>query len=497
MRTRILTIAALSLLAPLTPALTGPAAAVPAGAASAPRYTITDLGTLGGDRSAATAISNSGQVVGYSVTPQGAEHAFRWSAGSMTDLGTLPGGGYSHANAVNDAGQVAGLSDRSSGSYGYPVRWSAAGAIQDLGGPITNQLGSGNAIDPAGRVAGGQRPASSEGEPVAMLYDTAGRPHLLAKGSLGAAAGINARGQIVGSPAYIWQNGAVTSLPGLAGGSASARAISISGLVAGSAGTVDGSLHAALWRGRAITDLGTIDGIRYNQANAVNAAGQVVGTADPLCSPCVAPRAWLWRAGSATALDSLIPAGSGWTLQQANGISDRGEIAGAGLHNGKLHAFVLTPVFHATVDFGPAATPAAPGYSADTGAVYGPRGGGLTYGWDVSNTASTRIRHSAASPDARYDTLTHLQKPGAGTRWELAVPSGQYLVHIVAGDPVATDSTFRISAEGALAVAATPTAASPWAEGTVRVNVTDGRLTIANAPGSSNDKLCYLDVTAV
>jgi probable HAF family extracellular repeat protein len=350
MRTRILTIAALSLLAPLTPALTGPAAAVPAGAASAPRYTITDLGTLGGDRSVATAISNSGQVVGYSVTPQGAEHAFRWSAGSMTDLGTLPGGGYSHANAVNDAGQVAGLSDRSSGGYGYPVRWSASGAIQDLGGPITNQLGSGNAIDPAGRVAGGQRPASSEGEPVAMLYDAAGRPHLLAKGSLGAAAGINARGQIVGSPGYIWQNGAVTSLPGLAGGSASARAISISGLVAGSAGTVDGSLHAALWRGRAITDLGTIDGIRYNQANAVNAAGQVVGTADPLCSPCVAPRAWLWRAGSATALDSLIPAGSGWTLQQANGISDRGEIAGAGLHNGKLHAFVLVPVFHATAD---------------------------------------------------------------------------------------------------------------------------------------------------
>jgi hypothetical protein len=61
---------------------------------------------------------------------------------------------------------------------------------------------------------------------------------------------------------------------------------------------------------------------------------------------------------------------------------------------------------------------------------------------------------------------------------------------------VATDSRFRISAEGTIAVDATPTAASPWAEGTVRVSVTDGRLTIANATGSSNDKLCYLDVTA-
>jgi probable HAF family extracellular repeat protein len=289
----------------------------------------------------------------------------------------------------------------------------------------------------------------------------------------------------------------VTYLPGRAGGgSGDARAISVSGLVAGSAGTADG-LRAALWRDGAITDLGTVDGIRFNQANAVNAAGQVVGTADPLCTPCVAPRAWLWQSGSMTPLDSLIPAQSGWTLRQANSINDLGQIAGAGLFHGQLHAFLLTPPFHATVNFGPAASATPAGYTADTGAVYGPRGGGLTFGWNTANEPATRDRNSASSPDQRYDTLTHLQKAGGGTTWEIAVPAGTYLVHAVAGDPVATDSTFRISAEGVLAVSGRPSAAAPWVEGTARVTVTDGRLTITSAAGAVNNKLNYVDILAV
>jgi probable HAF family extracellular repeat protein len=62
---------------------------------------ITDLGTLPGDAypvSSATAINDSGQVVGY-----GDRHAFQWSAsGGMQDLGTLPGSTNSYANGIND-----------------------------------------------------------------------------------------------------------------------------------------------------------------------------------------------------------------------------------------------------------------------------------------------------------------------------------------------------------------------------------------------------------
>lgn len=49
-----------------------------------PAYAISDLGTLGGDISVATAISESGLVVGWSTTAPGQEadgpgvHAFLW-----------------------------------------------------------------------------------------------------------------------------------------------------------------------------------------------------------------------------------------------------------------------------------------------------------------------------------------------------------------------------------------------------------------------------------
>lgn len=492
----------IALLAPLPFAVPASAAA-PAAAAS--RYTITDLGTLGtGSTSVANAVNNAGVVVGYSdVTPNGTQHAFKWSGGAMTDLGTEAGGGNSRANAVNDAGQVAGTADRMPGGYGYPVRWSAAGVIQDLGGPITNRLGVGNAIDPAGRVAGGQRPADSEDGPLAILYDQAGNPTELGTppDSLNAAAGVNAQDEVVGSPAFTWHAGTLTMLPQLpGGGGAAATAVNVSGQVVGAVAVPGpaGGLDAALWqKNGALTDLGTVDAIQYNQANAINAAGQIVGTADPKCQPCAAPLAWLRQPGGPlSTLNSLLPAASGWNLQQANGINDRGQIVGAGLHNGSLHAFLLSPVFAATVNFAPAGAPVPAGYTADTGAVYGPRSGGLSYGWNLDNSANTRGRTSASAPDPRYSTLIHLQRPGSATVWELAVPNGRYTVHVVSGDPDFTDSTYRLTAEATVVVSGTPTAAAHWVEGTAQVTVSDGRLTVTNASGSSNNKIDYVDVIA-
>jgi probable HAF family extracellular repeat protein len=49
-----------------------------------------DLGTLGGPDSAAHGINDRADVVGKAITAAGEQHAFRWSAGTMTDLGTLP-----------------------------------------------------------------------------------------------------------------------------------------------------------------------------------------------------------------------------------------------------------------------------------------------------------------------------------------------------------------------------------------------------------------------
>ena len=56
-----------------------------------------------------TDINSSGQVVGSAYIDQAQSHAFVWQNGVMTDLGTL-GGEMSRPAAINEHGQVAGVS---------------------------------------------------------------------------------------------------------------------------------------------------------------------------------------------------------------------------------------------------------------------------------------------------------------------------------------------------------------------------------------------------
>src|SRR6266849_6592683 len=64
--------------------------------ARAPQWSFVDLGTLGSDTSVASAVSNRGDVAGYSITPvtggppgspTALMHAFVWRNGALTDLG--------------------------------------------------------------------------------------------------------------------------------------------------------------------------------------------------------------------------------------------------------------------------------------------------------------------------------------------------------------------------------------------------------------------------
>jgi probable HAF family extracellular repeat protein len=116
---------------------------------------MTDLGTLGGTFSQAFGINPAGQVVGVSNTVSGQQHAFVWTDGVMTDLGTL-GGNFSEATAVNPRGQAVGFSETEQPGVVTPYHafvWQN-GVMTDLGtlgGACCSQA---LAINPAGQIVG-------------------------------------------------------------------------------------------------------------------------------------------------------------------------------------------------------------------------------------------------------------------------------------------------------------------------------------------------------
>jgi probable HAF family extracellular repeat protein len=70
--------------------------------------------------SSANAINDRGDVVGASYDSAGNFHAFLWSNGVMTDLGTLPGfTARSVASSINESGQIMGYSAAANGGAHY------------------------------------------------------------------------------------------------------------------------------------------------------------------------------------------------------------------------------------------------------------------------------------------------------------------------------------------------------------------------------------------
>ena len=80
----------------------------PASFAQTAGYTLTDIGRLPGHtRSEPAAVNNLGQVVGVSMVPNSYDmRAFLFRDGNLTDLGTY-GWDASSAAGINDAGQIA------------------------------------------------------------------------------------------------------------------------------------------------------------------------------------------------------------------------------------------------------------------------------------------------------------------------------------------------------------------------------------------------------
>jgi hypothetical protein len=135
------------------------------------------------------------------------------------------------------------------------------------------------------------------------------------------------------------------------------------------------------------------------------------------------------------------------------------------------------------------------GYQPDYGFVYGDRGNGFSYGWDVDNSANTAVRH--VNPDPRYDRLIAMEVPGGGQVWEIALPDGTYDVHLVSGDPSFVNSIYEVAINGVLATRGGVNSAQPYQEAWRRIKVADGLLVLSNAAGSRNNKINFIEINRI
>jgi probable HAF family extracellular repeat protein len=321
-------------------------------AGSTARWTIHDLGTLGGKESAALDVNNRGQIVGWAETGRKAggipvKHAVLWQQGKRIDLGVkyLPGRS-SMASKINDRGDIVLATDFD-------------GSFLLRGGKLVKlRLTEVYALNERGQVIG--IGFAGNGSLHGFLWES-GKPTDL--GSLeqrrraaweeSAPTALNERGQIVGySPTdardrdddsitwgFLWQEGRMIALPPLRGprdsvypAESHASSINARGHVVGHSDTrreQEGSrflapgLHAVLWvRGR-VVDLGTLATSRYDRrvnsaAVAINDRRWIIGYSEP--SADKPAHATLWRAGT---IFDLHPRGNS---SEAEALNERGQI---------------------------------------------------------------------------------------------------------------------------------------------------------------------------
>jgi probable HAF family extracellular repeat protein len=226
-----------------------------------------ELPTSSGDpEGMAFSINDSGQVVGASGTCAPFSiftglymqplHALLWETGTVTDLGSLGGTGQGNGiipHAINKQGQVVGYSDLRGNANFHAFLWTRATGMQDLG-TLTGGVNSlANAINDEGDVVGVSLDANFN--PRAFLWENgtmtdlntlipANSPLLLML-----ACGINSSGQIVGfgvtstgeAHGYLLTPTSLTSANGSTPGGTSAVVTPLNLTTAASSVVLDGS----------------------------------------------------------------------------------------------------------------------------------------------------------------------------------------------------------------------------------------------------------------
>jgi probable HAF family extracellular repeat protein len=334
-------------------------------------YKVVDLGTFGGPFSTVTGFSHAltarGTVVGGADTPdanpnpgclntaQGGNdcnvnHAFLWRHGTLTDLGTLPGGVNSFPQGANSDGWVVGTSENGTTDpvLGIPefqaVLWRN-GQIQTLG-TLGGNESIGFDVNGHGQIVG--LAANAVPDPASMFgFATQTRPFVWKDGVMrdldtlggtdGAAFLMNEHGQVMGQfyvqgtttlHTIFWdEDGNAVDVGTLGGTNSNCSScgpwwINNRGQVAGNSTLAgDATHHGFVWDRGTLTDLGTLGGDN-SEANSVNDSGVVVGRADVPGS--LTHHGFLFRHGVMTDLGVI----GGDACSTAYSINSAGQIVG-------------------------------------------------------------------------------------------------------------------------------------------------------------------------
>jgi probable HAF family extracellular repeat protein len=332
-------------------------------AASANAAYLVDLGTLpGGHASYAAAISDSGQVVGSATTVSGTTTAISWTAaGGMVAIGAPAAHTYSAATAVNESGQVVGYWSSDGGSSGgwRGFSWTEEGGMRDLG----TLPGSSHAfvvprgVDDAGQVVGSTTAPDGLSHPFTWTEEDGivDRVGTIGFGSSTYPSGVNAGGQVVGGAsrpgetdtAFSWTEAGGTVDLGRfpnSGFGADAAGVSDSGRVVGIAARNDGSQHGFSWTfSTGMVDIGTLPGAPYDRSSAegVNDSGQVIGSSSAAEGY---DHAISWTDEGGIVDLGTLP-GAEQSYSYATGINNSGQIVGySSTYAGDVRAFITTDV---------------------------------------------------------------------------------------------------------------------------------------------------------
>jgi probable HAF family extracellular repeat protein len=319
-------------------------------------YEVIILGTLGGERSYAYAINDSGQVVGQSFTADSQARAFLWDKDNgMQDLGVLeiPGNPgrpyYSCATGINNSGQVVGYSGYADGPE-YAFLWEN-GHMSSLG-TLGGRKSSAAAINNRGQIVGSS--TNLNGNTRAFLWDNGIMQDIdTLEGRTTHAYGINDHAQVVGEfykpsnehfNGCTWVNGLFTDLGEIDEYGSLAEAINNSGIIVGrvtfrreGGGIVS---QAVKWENYQMINLGYLE-YPESFAHAINDSGQIVGSSRVIRGNSSHFHACLWQNGEIIDLTHFSPEEA---PSQAYDINSSGQVVGYVEMGGTYRAFLMTPI---------------------------------------------------------------------------------------------------------------------------------------------------------